>query len=404
MNKLRRLRSLSPEMAETLRLAGVQGIFWAAMAVGNYQTVYLQSIGFPATDFGLLNAIACAVAIFAMTFWGTVSDRIGSVRKIVILTLTLGCGLFIFVPLIPTGQSYSTLLFLILIPIINFFRVPMSPFVDNLTVRNCAEHRLNYGMVRSSGSLLFAIAGVITVNALIPAAGVPSTFGVMGIVMIPAIVLTYFCFEPQSGKRVKKSAAGAGVLLKNYAYMAFLIFAFFFQMAVAFEANFLTYYMADIQIDTVNLGLILSVRAMMEIPFLFFIGRLRRYIKMKYLIMLSAILMATECLCFCFLVNSLPTMLVFAAFYGLGNGAFLGTGTNYIYELAPVELRATAHSLFISVAQISGILGNLLGGVLFDTIGGKAFYGVTACVFLVSVAIFAASFLFHRNKKETAVA
>ena len=89
MNKLRRLRSLSPEMAETLRLAGVQGIFWAAMAVGNYQTVYLQSIGFPATDFGLLNAIACAVAIFAMTFWGTVSDRIGSVRKIVILTLTL---------------------------------------------------------------------------------------------------------------------------------------------------------------------------------------------------------------------------------------------------------------------------------------------------------------------------
>ena len=82
MNKLRRLRSLSPEMAETLRLAGVQGIFWAAMAVGNYQTVYLQSIGFPATDFGLLNAIACAVAIFAMTFWGTVSDRIGSVRKI----------------------------------------------------------------------------------------------------------------------------------------------------------------------------------------------------------------------------------------------------------------------------------------------------------------------------------
>ena len=186
--------------------------------------------------------------------------------------------------------------------------------------------------------------------------------------------------------------------------MAFLIFAFFFQMAVAFEANFLTYYMADIQIDTVNLGLILSVRAMMEIPFLFFIGRLRRYIKMKYLIMLSAILMATECLCFCFLVNSLPTMLVFAAFYGLGNGAFLGTGTNYIYELAPVELRATAHSLFISVAQISGILGNLLGGVLFDTIGGKAFYGVTACVFLVSVAIFAASFLFHRNKKETAAA
>lgn len=72
------------------------GHFLAAMAVGNYQTVYLQSIGFPATDFGLLNAIACAVAIFAMTFWGTVSDRIGSVRKIVILTLTARAAAFSF--------------------------------------------------------------------------------------------------------------------------------------------------------------------------------------------------------------------------------------------------------------------------------------------------------------------
>ena len=32
-----------------------------------------------------------------MTFWGTVSDNIGSVRKIVI-AVTLGCGLFILCP------------------------------------------------------------------------------------------------------------------------------------------------------------------------------------------------------------------------------------------------------------------------------------------------------------------
>lgn len=85
------------------------GHFWAAMAVGNYQTVYLQSIGFPATDFGLLNAIACAVAIFAMTFWGTVSDRIGACAK---LSFTLSARLrpFHFVPL-SDGATYSYLLF-----------------------------------------------------------------------------------------------------------------------------------------------------------------------------------------------------------------------------------------------------------------------------------------------------
>ena len=132
--------AVTPQNSEALRLAVVQGTFWASMAVGGYQTVYLQNNGFPAAQFGLLNAIACAVAIVAMTFWGMVSDRIGGVRKIVMLTLSLGVSLFALIPLIPSGQPYSALLFLIIIPVVNFFRAPMSAFVDNITVRNCAEN------------------------------------------------------------------------------------------------------------------------------------------------------------------------------------------------------------------------------------------------------------------------
>ena len=69
--------ALTPQNSEALRLTVLQSTFWASMAIGGYQTVYLQNNGFPAAQFGLLNAIACAVAIVAMTFWGMVSDRIG---------------------------------------------------------------------------------------------------------------------------------------------------------------------------------------------------------------------------------------------------------------------------------------------------------------------------------------
>lgn len=383
--------AMTPQSTEALRLAAVQGIFWASWAVGCYQTIYLQNNGFPASQFGLLNAIACAVAIVAMTFWGMVSDRIGSVRKIVILTLTLGILLYALIPLIPTGKSYSTLLFLIIIPAIGFFRVPMSPFVDNLTVRNCAEHRLNYGAIRSSGSLFFAISGVITVNCLIPALGVSSTFWAMGLVMIPAIILVFFCYEPQSGGRAKKSRVGSKELFKNYRFVAFLLFAFFFYIAVTFEGNFLPYLMSDIGVESTNIGLVLSIRAMMEIPFLFFIVNLRRHIKLRYLIMLAAALMGVECLLLGFFVSSLPQFIIFASFFGLGNGAFLGTSTNYIYELAPAHLRATAHGMFISVSQVAGILGNLLGGFLFDAVGGKPFYLIAGAVMFLSVVVFAIS-------------
>jgi len=395
------LSALSPQAAESLRLAGVQGFFWAAMAVGNYQSVYLQNNGFPAARFGLLNAIACAISILAMTFWGAVSDKTGSVRKIVILTLALGCGLYAFVPLIPTGQPYSSLLFLIIIPALSFFRTPMAPFVDNLTVRNCAEQGLNYGVIRSSGSFLFAVTGVLVVNLLIPALGITSTFWAMGLVMLVAITLTWFCHEPQGGgQRAKKTRSGSGELFRNPKFVTFLVFCFVFQMGMTFESGFMPYLMADLGIDSTNLGLLLSVKALMEIPFLFFIAKLRRRFKLHHLIMMGAALMALEALMFSLFVHTLPQLLMFAVLYGLGGGLWIGTSTNYIYELAPVHLRATAHGLFISVSQISGILSNLLGGVLFDLIGGKPFYSVVAGVFATSIVIFALSFSI-KGKKST---
>ena len=292
--------AVTPQNSEALRLAVVQGTFWASMAVGGYQTVYLQNNGFPAAQFGLLNAIACAVAIVAMTFLGMVSDRIGGVRKIVMLTLSLGVSLFALIPLIPSGQPYSALLFLIIIPVVNFFRAPMSAFVDNITVRNCAENSLNYGTIRSSGSLWFAVAGILADNLLIPALGVGSTFWAAAIVMIPAIVLVFFCREPQSGGRTKKSRMGTGELFKNRRFVTFLIFGFFFYVGTAFESNFLPYLMTSIEIDSTNIGLVLSVRALMEIPFLYFIVKLRRRFQLRYLIMLAAVFRVWNACCSAF--------------------------------------------------------------------------------------------------------
>ena len=134
-------------------------------------------------------------------------------------------------------------------------------------------------------------------------------------------------------------------------------------------------------------------RALMEIPFLFFIVKLRRRFQLRYLIMLAAAFMGVECLLLGLFVTTLPEFVVFAAVFGFGNGLFIGTATNYIYELAPVELRATAHGLFVSVSQIAGILGNLLGGFLFDAVGGKPFYLIASGLMFLSILVFAVSFI-----------
>ncbi len=377
-----------PQGAEALRLALLQGLFWAAWAVGGYQTIYLQENGFPASRFGMLNAIACVMATLAVTFWSRVSDRTGSLRRVTVLTIVLGSGLYAMLPLIPTGRSWSVLLFLAAIPAINFFRAPVSSFVENLTVRNCAEHRLNYGAVRSMGSLLYSVAGILAAQLLIPHLGVAATFPISGLLVIPVIFLTLSSPEPQSAGSSKKARTGTGELLKNRSFAMLLVFGVFFYTAVSFEGSFLPYLMREAGADTGNFGIILASRAIMEIPCLLLIAKLRRRFPPRVLIVLAVLFMAGECLFLGTLAGSLPSFVVICMLFGIGNGMFFGTAFNYIYDLAPIPLRATAHGLFVSVQQIAGIFGNLIGGVLFDRVGGRVFYIIAAVLMLFSAALF----------------
>lgn len=397
MRKL--LDRLGPMGRQALILVGVNGIFWFAWAFGCYQTVYLQSVGFSASAIGVLNAISSAVAIVSVAFWGMVSDRIGSLRKVLIVVLAGGALLYGLVPIIPTGLAISQMLFFIYLPTVNFFRASMSPYAENILVRNCNELRLNFGVLRSIGSFLFTVGSLI-IAAWLPTLGVGNTFWVTGLLMMVPIVLTFFAREPQAKAPAKrggeKGSMNMGELFQNKAYVAFLIFGFLFYTAAACEGNYIPFFMESAGVDSQQYGIVLAYRALLEIPFLVLMIRLRQRFPLRVLVLGATFLMALECLGFGLFANSLPTMLVFCTFFGLGNGLFLGSSLNYVYELAPSHLKASAQAFFTSVASVAGILGNLMGGVVFDAIGAKRFYLVTAGVYGVSVCVFLLSF---RQKK-----
>ena len=54
------------------------------------------------------------------------------------------------------------------------------------------------------------------------------------------------------------------------------------------------------------------------------------------------ILMGLECLFLGLWADSFWSMLLCCTFYGLGNGLLIGSSLNYVYELAPAHLKASA--------------------------------------------------------------
>lgn len=389
MKKIFRRFTLSPEATTALNLAAIQGFFWFGWAFGCYGTVYLQRNNFPASGIGSLNALCSTAAIFAMMFWGMLSDRINSIKKTFLIAL-IGCALFHgLVPFLPLGTPYTVILFFIYYPFVNLFRCSMGTLLDNLTVRTCAEIRVNYGIVRSLGSFTFTVGSLIIV-ALIPFTGVGSSFWLSGLLMIPAIISLCFAHDPRRmvKPQEKKIKISPKPLLKNYFYMSFMVFTAIIYIALSAEFSFLSYFMTDIGIESTSLGTFLAVRAVMEIPLLIIIVKLRARFRLKYLIMFACCLMAAECLLLGLFAGSLWSMLVFGAIFGLGNGVFLGTVSLYLYKLAPDNLKASAQTIFAAVSSVSGIAGNLVGGFAYEWLGSRVFYFVLGIILLFGVCFF----------------
>ena len=374
---------------QALILTGANSLFWLAWSFSSYQTVYLQEVGFSASQLGLLNALTSGVSIASLAFWGMVSDRIRSLRKVLITVLVGGAVLFALIPAIPTGLPSSPLLLLTLIPVVYFFRGSMSPYAENLLVRNANELRLNYGLLRSVGSFLFT-AGGLAITALLPLVGVPSTFWLSGVMMIPVVILTLLAREPnaQPAQSVPKEKLDFSQLFRNKSYVAFLVFGFLFYIAANCEASFFPYFIQGVGVPTDRYVVVLSYRAFLEIPFLLLMVKLRRRFSLGRLVVAAAVLMAVECVFLGLFANSLMSILLCATFFGLGNGLFIGSSLNYLYELAPSHLKASAQAFFSAVSSVAGILGNLLGGLVFDAMGAKPFYLFVATLYFLSVGVF----------------
>lgn len=387
-----------------MNLAGLTGMYWFSMAVTSFQAVYLQNQGFSASQLGLLNALGSAVAIVAVSFWGMVSDRIQSPKKVMITVLVLGIGLYGLMPLVPIGRPYTPLLFLSILPALNLFRGAMNNSIDNLMVRNCNELRLNFGAIRSFGSLLYTVSGLLislVVPAIIP---IQYIFPLSTALAVPCILCACFAREP-SARPVEKDASGkkekldVSSLFRNGKYVAFLVFTLIFYMACSCEGTFIPYFMRSAGADPNKYSVLLAYRALFEIPFLILFVKLRKRFPLKTLIMVGAGLMGVECFCLSLFANSFWTILLFCTFFGLGNGLFIGAALNYVYELAPDKLKASAQAFFVAVQSIAGICGNLMGGVLFDSLGAKPFYLLIFALYVISILIFAGSSILFSKKR-----
>lgn len=384
-------RNLAEIPADHWRFSGVEFLYWFAWAASGYLTVFLQSRGMSASEVGLIGALNSAVGIVAAPFWGMVSDRLRSVRKVLLLVIALAGLTWALTPLTAEVPVFGLSLGLIVIPFGSFFRMPAGSLVDSWVVQNASRQRLNYGSIRLWGSIGYAVMNM-SLSAMMPWLGVENTFYIFGLSVLPLLALCYRIRDDAVKlKNISLRQMQVGRLFRDYYFVSYLVFAVALNMPVNTIFTFLPYLMEETKVSMDLFGLIMGYKALLEIPVLVLMSRLRRRFSLPKLMLAAAGLYVLESYGYAF-ISGLWPLLAVQTLHGLAGGMFIGCGSNYVYSLAPEELKATAQTVAGSVNSLAGILGNLLGGYLLDAMGVRSFYVVCGCLILAAALLFLASF------------
>ena len=379
--------------------SGVELFFWAAMAGSSMTAMYLQSQGMTAGEVGTISSFLAFVGIFAPPFWGMVSDKMRSVKRVLILLIIVSALVWLLTPVAVTYISVAMVW--IPLPIFRFFNGPTNALLDSWIVRAANnDRRMSYGTIRMFGSLGFAIFAILY-TFLIQNLSINVIFIGYAIAAIPMLVIVGTMKDDNQSKRamsMKELGSGIKQLMKNFPYVSFLIFNVALYMPVNASFTFLTFLLESIGEDPALLGAIVGIKALLEIPLLLLSGKLIKKFPIPRLLIAAACVYALEMFLYP-LCGNIYTVLAVQCMHGAVFGLYLSAQIQYVYSLAPPELTATAQTLAGAATALAGIIGNSFGGLMIDTVGIKMFYLVSGFIQIGAVIMFLLT-LRHTAKKD----
>ncbi|MDL2220417.1 MFS transporter [Eubacteriales bacterium OttesenSCG-928-N14] len=369
-----------------------------------FNNAFMRVNGMTATQIGLVMTISSVLGMLAPPFWGAMADRLKSKFRVYMLTLALSACVAIFVPFTTGIQIAGIMLAGLLIPIVNFFRNPSYSVLDTISVSASEQvPGMDYSNVRVWQSIGFTTASYSytpLMNMLIGAGW--SYANSLPFFLFVAFAIICLCisghlrqYEPKmEGKRKSTplSQLQPGRIFKNYYLVAFIIINIIIHIPVN-ATQFLTFMFEEVGASNNMVGIATGARTTAEILMLFGAARIKKKLTLPGMIGLSTLLYVVEMSLYP-MASAAWMLVAFDIIGGFGFGLALAAAINYIYLLAPKGLEATTVALYSAGNAVAGIVTNMVGGRLIDTLGARTFFTIAAVACAVSLGIYVLHFVF----------
>ena len=386
------------------------GAYWMVYGIiGSFASVFMLAKGYDNMHIGMTLAAANLLAFVMQPFIADRMDRARGIKLIdssVYMTLAMmliGAGYFIF-----AGGSFILAAAIVLILAVHAL---LQPGLNSLAFRlSKSGIDVSFGIGRAGGSLGFS-AIVAVIGTLVEKRGVmvlPVSAEAACLLLIALLLLTKNTFLMMTRETAEKKPAAPAesadaesesaadqdderIDLKEFIARNKYFFIMNLGVAGLFFSNaVLTNYMAQIADNvggtTEQVGRILSLMALLEIPTMLFYDRIRRHFSSVTLIRLASVGFTAK-IAICWIAGSV-TLLFAAQFFQLVAFALMMPGmVYYINEIMSPGEAIKGQALFTMMIVLSTIAASFTGGWILDASGAKALTFVSLAVTAAGAAV-----------------
>ncbi len=371
-----------------LRLSGNYLSFFIYLGVFvPFWAMWLKSKGLSSSEIGIIIAIPHLMKVFIAPVISQAADKAQQYWRPLFICASLSV---IFSSLYFIASGFWQIFFITFA--VNMFMPALMPLLETITLRQAIKHKLNYGPIRSFGSLSFILAAVFfgwvvknnSVDFVIWA-----TWGSLVVILI-----TVF-FLPRGSNRIcensqieKESHFPLKKLLLNPQFVLFLLTVGFLQMSHGVYYSMGSIYWQDNAIDEDIIGLLWAIGVAAEILVFIFLGGFLTKITPRYIFafigLVGAIRWAVTAM-----TLSLPLLFFIQIFHGLTYGATHLGAINYLSSRIPDQYAGSAQSLYTALPLGLGMaLSTYFGSVLYEKFAGGAYYAMSLlCILAILVSL-----------------
>ncbi|MBS4206970.1 MFS transporter [Bacillus sp. FJAT-50079] len=368
-------------------------LFSAFSITGGLMPLYLKELGLSTEQIGLQLAMGAVISIVGQPFFGFVSDKIQSTKRvlIVIMFAALAVSFFYF-------SVQSSFLLLILFMTLNLFASSTGPLTENLSITYSQRNNKNYGAIRLWGDVGVG-TGSVVFGFLIGVIGLQHLGKMYAIILILTIIVSFFL---QDGRKTNAKAITLGSihqLFKNREYMLFLSICLLIFMTHRMNDSLLTVYISDLGATELQVGVSWMVATFSTVPLFIIVGKLLTQYKELTLIFVAAVLYCVRWFLYS-LFNEPIAFILLQAMHGITFPIFIVAAMFFVTRIVPEEIAATGQTIFIAViVGLGGLIGSGGGGYFMSHFGASATYLLGASITAVGSVLCLLTVLSRRSRQ-----